>query len=151
MAFLPDLFKILPSELGTLKMFLLSAQNNFYIILSSRVRAKKNSSLNFMSSVGFQVIKIWVFFWKIFCGAILVNANNNIRSIILEIKNDRCKIVKIQIFRSLSREHIHFHLLWKCSRKRERNISILTILHVSFLISNMTLLIIIIRNFDLTS
>ena len=70
-----------------------------------------------------------------------MTANNNIRSIILEIKNDRCKIVKIQIFRSLSREHIHFHLLWKCSRKRERNISILTILHVSFLISNMTLLI----------
>ena len=29
-------------------------------------------------------------------------ANNNIRSIILEIKNDRCKIIKILIFRSLS-------------------------------------------------
>ena len=29
-------------------------------------------------------------------------ANNNIRSVILEIKNDRCKIVKILIFRSLS-------------------------------------------------
>ena len=28
-------------------------------------------------------------------------ANNNIRSIILEIKNDRCKIIKILIFRSL--------------------------------------------------
>ena len=32
-------------------------------------------------------------------------ANNNIRSVILEIKNDRRKIVKILIFRSLSREH----------------------------------------------
>ena len=31
--------------------------------------------------------------------------NNNIRSIILEIKNDRCKIIKILIFRSLSGEH----------------------------------------------
>ena len=54
--------------------------------------------------------------------------NNNIRSAILEIKNDRCKIVKILIFRSLSREHF-------------QNISILTILYLSFLISNMTLLI----------
>ena len=54
--------------------------------------------------------------------------NNNIRSVVLEIKNDRSKIVKILIFRSLSREH---------SRKRERNISILTILDLSFLISNM--------------
>ena len=26
-------------------------------------------------------------------------ANNNIRSVILEIKNDRCKIVKILVFR----------------------------------------------------
>ena len=31
---------------------------------------------------------------------------------------------------------------WKCSRERERNISILTILHLSFLISNMKLFII---------
>ena len=31
--------------------------------------------------------------------------NNNIRSAILEIKNDRCKIVKILAFPSLSREH----------------------------------------------
>ena len=42
-------------------------------------------------------------------------ANNNIRSVILEIKNDRSKIVKIS--------------------------SILTILILSFLISNITLLI----------
>ena len=40
----------------------------------------------------------------------------------------KCKIVKILIFCSLSREH----LLWKCSQERERNISILTILHLSF-------------------
>ena len=59
-------------------------------------------------------------------------ANNNIRCIILEIKNDRSKIVKILIFRSLFRE---------CSRERERNISILTIFDLSFLISNTTLLI----------
>ena len=55
-------------------------------------------------------------------------ANNNIRGVILKIKNNRCEIVLILIFRSLSLE-------------RERNISILTILHLSFLISNMTLLI----------
>ena len=34
----------------------------------------------------------------------LIANNNNIRSVILEIKNGRCKIVKILIFRSLSRE-----------------------------------------------
>ena len=55
-------------------------------------------------------------------------ANNNIRGVTLKIKNNRCEIVLILIFRSLSLE-------------RERNISILTILHLSFLISNMTLLI----------
>ena len=32
-------------------------------------------------------------------------ANNTIKSVILEIKNDRCKIVKILIFHSLSQEH----------------------------------------------
>ena len=63
---------------------------------------------------------------------LLLFANNNIRIFLLEIKNDRCKIVKLLIFRSLSREHF---------RERERNISILTILHLSFLISNMKLLI----------
>ena len=114
-------------------MFLLSAQNNFYIILSSRVCAKKYSSLNFMSSVGFHVIKIWVFFWKNFCGAILVNANN-IRCIILEIKNDRCKIAKI-LFCSLSQEH------FKNVLGKENEISVLTILHLLFLIFNMMLLI----------
>ena len=31
--------------------------------------------------------------------------NNNIRSIILEIKNNRCKIVKILIFPSLSQKN----------------------------------------------
>ena len=62
-------------------------------------------------------------------------ANNNIRSIILEIKNNRCKIVNTNILFSLPRT------LWKCCRERERNISILTILHLSFLISNMMLLI----------
>ena len=60
-------------------------------------------------------------------------ANNNIRSVIVEIKNDRCKIFKILIFRSLSREHFQ--------SERELNISILTILYLSFLISNMMLLI----------
>ena len=61
--------------------------------------------------------------------------NNNIRIVILEIKNNRFRIVKISLIL------IIFYLLWKCSRERERNISILTILHLSLLISNMTLLI----------
>ena len=30
---------------------------------------EKKSSLNFMSSVGFQASKIWMFFWKIYCKA----------------------------------------------------------------------------------
>ena len=50
-------------------MFLSSVQNNFYIILSSYVEGytKNNSSLNFMSLVGFQASKVWKFFWKIYC------------------------------------------------------------------------------------
>ena len=50
-------------------MFLLSAHNNFYIILRSYVEdhVKKNSSLNFMSMAGFQASKIWTFFWKTYC------------------------------------------------------------------------------------
>ena len=41
-------------------MFLLSAQSNFYIVLSSYVEGhvEKNSGLNFLSSVGFQAPKI---------------------------------------------------------------------------------------------
>ena len=47
-------------------MFLLHAQNNLYIILSSLSTrlCKKNSTLNFMSSVGFRASKIWMFFGK---------------------------------------------------------------------------------------
>ena len=51
LAFSADFVKILPSKTyGFLKMFLLSAQNNFYVILSSceEEHVKKNSSLNFM-------------------------------------------------------------------------------------------------------
>ena len=45
---------------GTLKMFLLSAQNNFYVILSSYVdrrASERKSTLSFMSLVGFQFAK----------------------------------------------------------------------------------------------
>ena len=51
-------------------MFVLSAHNNFYIILGSYVEEHviKNPSLNFMSLGGFQAFKIWIF-WKIYCGA----------------------------------------------------------------------------------
>ena len=42
---------------------------------------------------------------KILSGAKSLIANNNIPSVILEIKNDRSKIVKILMFRSLSRQH----------------------------------------------
>ena len=54
-------------------MLLLSAQNSFYIILSSYLEGhvQKNSSLNFMSLVGFQASKMWMFFWKFTCGGTL--------------------------------------------------------------------------------
>ena len=42
---------------------------------------------------------------KILSGANSLIANNTIPSVILEIKNDRSKIVKILIFCSLSRHH----------------------------------------------
>ena len=46
-------------------------------------------------------------------------------------QNSKCKIVKILILRSRSREHFQS----KCSRERERNISILTILHLLGIVS----------------
>ena len=49
--------------------------------------------------VGRKFKKIYL---KILSWANCFIANNNIRSVILEIKNGRCKIVKILIFRSLS-------------------------------------------------
>ena len=51
---------------GTLKMFLLNTENNFVTIFSSCVEGhvKKNSIMNFMSSVGFQASKNWIFIWK---------------------------------------------------------------------------------------
>ena len=56
---------------ASLNKFLLSAQDNFYIILGSYVEGhvKKKSSLNFMSLVGFQVSKIWKFSLKTYCVA----------------------------------------------------------------------------------
>ena len=47
-------------------MFLVSAQNNFYIILRliCRRACEKKSSLNFISLVSFQASKIWMFFGK---------------------------------------------------------------------------------------
>ena len=42
------------------------------------------------------------YFLKILSRANCLIANNNIRSDILEIKKDRCKLVKIEIFYSLS-------------------------------------------------
>ena len=51
----------------SLKRFLLSAQDSFYIILSSYVEGHaKKSSLNLMSLFGFQASKFWKFFWKIY-------------------------------------------------------------------------------------
>ena len=42
-------------------MFLLSAQNNSYIEFMCRRASGKKISLNFMSLVGFQASKIWMF------------------------------------------------------------------------------------------
>ena len=57
----------------TLKMFLLSDLNNFYVILSPYVEehVQNYSSSNFMSSVDFQVSKIWMFFFGKFTAVIL--------------------------------------------------------------------------------
>ena len=57
------LSRINTSRNKKLKMFLLSAKNNFYITSSSYVEGhvKKHSSLNFMPVVGFQASKIWMF------------------------------------------------------------------------------------------
>ena len=54
---------------GTLNIFLLSIQTNFYIILSSYVErhTMKKSSLSFMFLIGFQAYKMWMLFWKISC------------------------------------------------------------------------------------
>ena len=54
-------------------MFLLSAQNNFYVILRSYLESyvKKNSSLNFVFLVGFQAFKILKFICKIYFEASL--------------------------------------------------------------------------------
>ena len=48
---------------GTLKMLILGAQDNSHIILSYYVEGhlKKNSNLNFMSSIDFQASKISIF------------------------------------------------------------------------------------------
>ena len=73
-------------------MFLLSAQNIFHIILTSSVEAaKKNSSLNFMSSVGFQASKIWMFsFWKFTVELVLESfsgRNNSLEPPVLGFSN----------------------------------------------------------------
>ena len=54
-------------------MLLLSAWNDFYIILSSYVEGyvKKISRLNFMPLVGFQASKIWKFLLKVYSEASL--------------------------------------------------------------------------------
>ena len=50
-------------------MLILGPQDNFHIILSYYVEKhlKKNSSLNFISSIDFQASEIWMFFGKINC------------------------------------------------------------------------------------
>ena len=59
-------FNFAANTYGTLNMFLLSVQTNFYILLSSYVKGhmKKKSSLRFMYLVCFQVSKIWTLFGK---------------------------------------------------------------------------------------
>ena len=66
--FLPTIFFfffwVLNFALNTLSLFLLYFQNSFWVILSWHVEehVKQNSSLNFVSLVGFQASKVWVFF-----------------------------------------------------------------------------------------
>ena len=65
-------------------MFLLSAQNNFYVIMRSDVEGcvKKNPSLNFLSLVGFQASKICMFFRKFTAEQVLksfLRINNSLK------------------------------------------------------------------------
>ena len=65
-------------------MFQLSAQNNFYIVLSSYVeeQVKKNPSLNFMSFDWFPGLQNLDVFWKIYVEQVLKSfsgANNSVK------------------------------------------------------------------------
>ena len=65
-------------------MFLLSAQNKFYIMSSyAENHVKKNSSLNYVSSVGFQASKICMFFGKFTAEQVLksfLGTNNSLKA-----------------------------------------------------------------------
>ena len=95
--FLANLFYILPSKLyGTLKMFPLSVLNNSYLILSSYVEGHVQK--NFVSSVGFQVSEIWMFFGESFFIAIL------------EIIFKQKQFLRVSLFFSFLTV---FHMVWK--------------------------------------
>ena len=64
-------------------MFPLSVQNNYFILsLCVKGHVKKNTSLNFMSFVGFQASKMCTLFWKIYWRAsfeINLGRNNSLK------------------------------------------------------------------------
>ena len=72
---------------------------------SKRKDAMSVISCSSLNSVNSAIMIKMSFLTTLISTAIMIIVNDNIKSIILEIKNDRCKIVKILIFRSLSREH----------------------------------------------
>ena len=79
---------------GTLNMFLLSVQTNFYVILSSYIEEhrKKKSSLRFISLVYFQVLKVWTFFGKFTVELILKSfsgRSNSVSAFVFRFSNNR--------------------------------------------------------------
>ena len=84
---------------GTLKIFLLSSQTIFVLYYYSYVEGiwKKNSSLNFMSSVDFHVSKIWILFGKFTVEQVLkslLSRRNSLEPLVLDFP-------------------IVFHMIWK--------------------------------------
>ena len=62
----------------------------YYIEFICRRPCEKNSSMNFMSTVGFQTSKIWMLFWKIYWEQNLKSfsgRNNSLKSSVLRFSN----------------------------------------------------------------
>ena len=72
-------------------MFLLSSQNNFYMILSSYVETYvKKLKSEFQSSIGFQAYKIWILFEKFNAEEVLTSLsdrNNSRESLVFGFSN----------------------------------------------------------------
>ena len=82
-------------------MLLLSAQNNIYIILSSCVKGhmEKIQAWFFMSLVGFQASKIWIFFGKFTAEQVLkpfAGRDNSLKLTVFGFSDVFCLVLKNQ-------------------------------------------------------